>query len=158
MAHILTICTANICRSPISEALIREGLHKQGYTNWTVSSAGTWAEFERGAARYSKKIAAEHGYNLDKHISRMVEDAYLAEADLVVCKTSSHAESLRAEFPKHAHKIYLISEMVGKRYNVVDPYGGPYDGYVDMFFELRRIIDAGLPNIIQIANKNHALR
>ena len=68
------------------------------------------------------------------------------------------AESLRAEFPQHGHKIYLISEMIGKRYDVVDPYGGPYEGYVEMFYELRRIIDSGLPNIIQLAHKNATLK
>ena len=36
-----------------------------------------------------------------------------------------HAEALRAEFPAQAHKVFMLTEMIGRNYNIPDPYGGP---------------------------------
>lgn len=150
-SHILVICTANICRSPVAEAVLRQRLQEQGLAGWTVSSAGTWAESERSAATHSIQIMAEKGVDLRPHRSRIVTEEMLAEVDLVLCMEIGHVEALHAEFPAHSRKIYLLSEMVGQRYSVSDPYGGPLQEYQRMVKELTNLIDKGLPRIITLA-------
>lgn len=158
MAHILVVCTANICRSPVAEALLRDRLRRRGLDDWVVSSAGTWAQPGRGASRYSTQVMREHGFDIGAHQSRMVDESHLRQADLVLCMEVGHDEALRAEFPGEAHKIYLIAEMIGQSYNVNDPYGGPYDGYERMYETMVGIVDQGLDRIIDLARKNAAAR
>ncbi len=156
MAHILVVCTANICRSPVGEALLRQRLLQRGLESWTVSSSGTWAQVERKAARYSIKLMAEQGLDLNQHRASMIEVDDLQAADLILCMESGHVEALKAEFPAHAERIYLISEMVEKRYNIQDPYRRSQGTYQQMIAELTGIIDIGLDRIIALAEENAA--
>lgn len=154
MPNILIVCTANICRSPVGEVVLRDRLHKQGLTDWVVASAGTWAEPDRSAAAFSRQLVAAQGLDLESHRSRMVSEQDLAAADLVLVMESGHAEALRAEFPQYAHKVYLLSEMAGPRYSITDPYGGPLEAYQEMVAELTNLIDKGLPRIVQLVQAN----
>jgi protein-tyrosine phosphatase len=148
MARILVICTANICRSPVAAALLRDRLRQRGLGDWTVSSAGTWATAARPASRYSVDVMGRHGFNIADHRATMVEERHLREADLALTMEDGHAEALRAEFPTHAHKVFLLTEMVGRAYNIPDPYGGPIEEYQHMYDGLVEVIDAGLDRII----------
>lgn len=156
MAHILIICTANICRSPVAEGLLRDRLAERGLDDWTVSSAGTWAMATRGASENSVIVAKDYGLDISDHVSRMVEEQYLSEADLVLCMEAGHAEALRAEFPAQSHKVFMITEMSGQAYSVYDPYGEPLISYQRMAAELAGIIDSGLDRTIELAEENSA--
>ncbi len=154
MPHILFVCTANICRSPVAEGLLRKRLDEDGLYSWQVSSAGTWAQLRRGAATTSVQLMAERGIDLSNHRAREVTAELLADADLILCMETGHAEALRVEFPEARERIHVLSEMAGSNHNVADPYGGPYQGYVKMVDELTHLIDAGLPRIIGLAGRN----
>lgn len=158
MAHILVICTANICRSPVAEALLKDRLKRNGYNDWTVSSAGTWALTRRAAAQNSQIVSAQYGLDISDHISRIVEKAYLQEADLVLCMEEGHVEALKVEFPDEAQKIYPITAMSGAIYSVNDPFGGPLVDYQVMIAELARIIDRGFDRIVELAEPNNSIK
>lgn len=154
MPHILFICTANICRSPVAEGLLRKRLEEDGLYSWQVSSAGTWAQVRRGAASTGVQLMAERGIDIGDHRAREVTAELLADVDLILCMEAGHAEALRVEFPEARERIYMLSEMVRSDQNVEDPYGGPYAGYVKMVDELSHLIDEGLPRIIGLAGRN----
>lgn len=154
MAHILVVCTANICRSPVAAALLRDRLRQRGLGDWRVSSAGTWAMERRPASRFSVEVMGKQGYDIADHRARMVDERQLVAADLALTMEDGHAEALRHEFPAQAHKVYLLTEMIGRTYNIADPYGGPIEGYQDMVAELTQVIDAGLERIIALAQQN----
>ena len=80
MARILVICTANICRSPVAAALLRDRLRQRGLGDWTVGSAGTWAIAARPASRYSVDVMGRHGFNITDHRATMVEERHLRDA------------------------------------------------------------------------------
>jgi protein-tyrosine-phosphatase len=82
----------------------------------------------------------------------------LAEADLVLCMETGHAEALRVEFPAQADKIYMLTQMIDRNYSVADPYGGEYAEYERMFELVRDIIDGGLDRIIALARQTEAAR
>lgn len=155
MAQILVVCTGNICRSPVGAALLKERLDQRGLVDWSVTSAGTWAQEQRGASQYSVEIMAERGLDIQDHLAEMIEQSHLQEADLVLCMESGHVEALKAEFPDHGEKIFLISEMAGRRYSVSDPYGKNKDSYYRMVQDLSEIIEDGIETIILKA-ESHA--
>jgi protein-tyrosine phosphatase len=158
MPHILVICTANICRSPVVYGLLQQQLSDRQMGGWTVSSAGTWTENGHKASRHSVDLLAEQGIDLTDHRSEMVTAAAMAAADLVLCMESGHAEALRVEFPQQADRVFLLSEMVGKHFSVADPYGRSQDAYKLMIREVSGLIDNGWSRIVELAERNAAKR
>lgn len=154
MANILIICTANICRSPVATALLRDRLRQRGLSDWTVDSAGTWAMVKRGASRYSIDVMERNNLDITGHRSKMIDRTHMRAADLVLTMEDGHAEALRTEYPEYMHKIYMLTEMIGRNYNIPDPYGGPLPEYERMYDGLSQVIDDGLDRIIAIARKN----
>lgn len=154
MPYILIVCTANICRSPVAEALLRDRLEKVGLDEWVVGSAGTWAYPGQRAAEFSVQLMAKQDLYIENHASRIISDSLLAKTDLVLCMEIGHAEALRSEFPKEQFKIYLLTEMSDRHYSVSDPFGGPLETYERMVTEVARLIDEGMPRIIELASVN----
>ncbi len=153
MPTILFVCTANICRSPVAEALFADWVKRQGLPGeWQVRSAGTWAEAGAPASTFSRAVLAEQGLDLAEHKAQRVDGELIASADLVLCMTRSHLEALRAEFPQAAGKIILMSQMVGFSYDVPDPYGGPRRGFEEMVKELRDMIERGGPRVVAMVS------
>lgn len=154
MPYILIVCTANICRSPVAEAILRRRLEENGYKDWQVRSSGTWALPGQGASEYSIQLMAEKGFNIASHASSAVSKNDVFQSDLILCMEAGQAEALRAEFPDQAFKIFLLTEMSGERYNVNDPYGGPRVAYERMIREIGDLIDEGLSRIVELAQAN----
>lgn len=154
MAEILVVCTANICRSPVVAALLKDRLAKRGLSDWKISSAGTWAHIKRSAARNSIRVMDEYGLDIHDHKSRLIDEPHLHEADLILCMESGHVEALKVEFPEEAQKIFLFTEMSGHPYSVHDPYGEPFLAFQKMAAEMAGLVDTGLDRIIKTAEAN----
>ena len=118
---ILFVCTANRLRSPVAAALFRAQLAKTGAADWRVESAGTWTEPGQPVLVEAQQVLREMGVDLGDHHSREVNAELLAQFDLVLTMQQSHKEALCAEFPEMAERVWLLSEMSGNNWDVVDP-------------------------------------
>ena len=157
MPSILLICTANQCRSPIAEALLRRQLTEhEPNTSWTVESAGTWATGTRPAHMQMCRVAGEVGLDLSRHRARNVEDLALETYDLILTMEQSHKEALQVEFPAVRKRVYQLTEMVGMQYDVADPIGGGVDDFRRTLNELQRLISFGLPRMIALVTAQPA--
>jgi protein-tyrosine phosphatase len=154
MPRVLFVCTANICRSPVAAGLLQSMLDARDAADWEVASAGTWAAQTRGASQFSIDVMGDRGIDIRTHQSRMVTEEMLERADLVLCMESGHVEALRAEFPRQADKIFLLTEMVGLRYSISDPYGQPREEYERMAEAVESLLNQGLPQIMARAAEN----
>ena len=91
MTSILVICTGNICRSPISEGLLRDALERRfGAAAPDVSSAGTSGLEGSGAMPESVRAAAELGVDISGHVARRLTAAIADGADLLLCMATEH--------------------------------------------------------------------
>jgi protein-tyrosine phosphatase len=158
MPNILIVCTANICRSPVVEAFVRDRLEKKESGKWAVASAGTWASNGNHASPYSIELMAERDLEITHHRSQPVSEKLLSESDLVLCLATGHVEALKAEFPKYAAKIYLLTEMSGSVYSVHDPYGEPRPAYERMVAEVSDLVDEGFARLTELARQNESRR
>lgn len=152
MPHILIVCTANICRSPMAMALLDRKLRQRGIAgDWQVSSAGTWARSGYPASEHGRNLMREWGMDIQEHRSRVVDETILQGADLVLTMEQGHKEAIRAEFPAVASRVYMLSEMVGFMSDVRDPYGGPASGYLETANELESYLEDGFDRIVALA-------
>ncbi|MFT7722619.1 MAG: low molecular weight protein-tyrosine-phosphatase [Roseateles sp.] len=131
MAAVLLVCTANICRSPMAEAVFKARL---GEVFQTIASAGIHADPRGGPvdARAAAALARRH-YGLDrKWRSRRVDIDELGRFDLVLVMEAEHVDALRRKAaPEHHARILLLTDFVPELagQDVPDPYFGPAAGF-----------------------------
>lgn len=153
MPSILLVCTANQCRSPLAEVLLRRQLAVHAaHLSWQVESAGTWATPARPAHAQICKVAEEAGFDLSHHRARNVEILNLGNYDLILTMEQNHKEALQIEFPIVRRRIYQLTEMVGMNYDVADPIGGSLNDFRATLNELKRLVEFGLPRIVTLAS------
>ena len=106
---VLVICTGNICRSPMGEALLRHHLETRGFAA-RVHSAGTmrWS----GPAT-DEAVDAMHDYGLDlsSHLSRSLTPALVEGADLVLGMTRTHVDFVTTRCPDATGKTFMVREL-----------------------------------------------
>jgi len=95
--RVMTVCTGNICRSPMARIVLRDRFAAAGLGDRVVvDSTGTSAE-EHGRPIDERAVAAltEHGYAGLDHTARQVRGDDLTGTDLVLAMTAEHAHVLR---------------------------------------------------------------
>jgi protein-tyrosine-phosphatase len=159
MPSVLLVCSANQCRSPLAEVLLRQALDGAAPQEaWRVESAGTWALPGLPATEYSRQEARRHGLDLSRHQSQPASCELLAQFDLVLAMEKEHQRQLQTACPKQAAKVRLLSEAVGAVFDIADPYGGPQAGYRSLGDLLANLMADGLPRIRQLAQGDGADR
>jgi protein-tyrosine phosphatase len=96
--RVLTVCTGNICRSPMAEIVLRDRLDAAGIGDRVVVASAGVSDEEAGSPvdRRARRVLAEHGYPTgDGHRARQVTAADVASHDLVLAMTAHHARALR---------------------------------------------------------------
>jgi protein-tyrosine phosphatase len=158
MPKILFVCTANQCRSPVAAALFQRCLAQAGLdTNWEIASAGTWARPGRPADRQMGAIAQAAGLDLSHHRAQDVSAVQgLASYALILTMARHHQEALQAEFPHLRERIYLLAELTGAPFDIVDPIGGPVQQYQQSFAQLEQVMRAAFPRILTLAQEQAA--
>ncbi len=107
---VLLLCTANQCRSPMAEVLLRHRLEQVGETV-TVSSAGLY-EGGRPATAHGVATMAQRGLDLGSHRSRQVSPALLQAADLVIGMSREHVREVGVIEPSAAERSFTLKELV----------------------------------------------
>jgi protein-tyrosine-phosphatase len=148
---ILFVCTANMCRSPMAEGLMRRKLEQEGRADDVrAASAGVWTVDGRPATQGTVLTMAELDVDIRRHRSRVITERIIENAALILAMTQSHADALKAEFPAHADRIYLLSEMVGYAYDIEDPVGGTLLDYEETALEIEAMIEHGFPKMMEL--------
>ncbi|WP_457946194.1 low molecular weight phosphatase family protein [Pseudarthrobacter sp. alpha12b] len=88
--RILTVCTGNICRSPVAERLLQAGLDQVVPGGFHVSSAGTRALVGEPMQPISADIVRTFGGDPEGFAARQLTPKILRGVDLVLTMTSGH--------------------------------------------------------------------
>ncbi|KOS66565.1 protein tyrosine phosphatase [Lysinibacillus contaminans] len=136
--NILFVCTGNTCRSPMAEAILKG---KQ-IDNINVRSAGIYAIPYAEMSAYTKLVLDEANI-MHQHQATQLSSAEIEWADLILTMTTSHRESIIANFPSEEQKVFTLKEYTSttELQDVVDPYGGTKIMYEQTFQELNELID-----------------
>jgi protein-tyrosine phosphatase len=105
----LVVCTGNIARSPMAEALLRAHLAARG-SSARVHSAGT-LDWDGPATRAATRTMAARGLDISGHHSRPLTAALVADADLILAMTRSHVWGVQAFDRDAAARTFLVVEL-----------------------------------------------
>lgn len=108
--RILLVCTANICRSPMAEALLRSRL-AQRQVAVTVSSAGFLAA-GNPADRNVLWAMSRVGLDLSGHSSALAQAAVKENPDLILTMAREHLRSLSRIDAELLHRAFTLKEFV----------------------------------------------
>lgn len=150
------VCSGNICRSPMAEAVLR---HKLAATDLAdvveVASAGIGAwHVGENADHRARHVLKAAGYPL-QHCARQFTRDWFVRFDLVIALDRTHERDLRAlaPSPREAAKVQLLQSFADRDQapcdlDVADPYYGSLAGFTECLQVIERAT-TGLIEAIQ---------
>ena len=129
--HVVIVCLANQCRSPIGEVLLGRKLEEAGVWDVGLTSAGIEAVPGLPATRGARQaVVRAFGKDfLHGHKASLLTPALIAGSDLVLVMTRGQRELLRHEWAGVVkdidEKVQTLGEYAGRpEVDVDDPVGG----------------------------------
>jgi protein-tyrosine phosphatase len=147
---ILVICTANVCRSPAAEAVIRQKLAQSSLLEAVeVLSAGIYAASGDNRDPFLLDMLNRKGIDCVEQNSCHLTREQVSEATLILVMEEQHRWILFNRSPTELHKVFLLSELSGRHEDVLDAYGRGREAYEAMLDHLQQLIDSGWSTLCQ---------
>ena len=111
--RVLHVCTGNICRSPIAEHLMRDGLQRRlgsDADRFVVESAGTWGHSGSPMEAHAHSTLAAYGVDGTGFRARELVAEHVAGADLVLAASREHRAAAVVLHPRAASRTFTLRE------------------------------------------------
>lgn len=136
---ILVLCTGNICRSPVAEAMLKAHLPDKH-----VESAGLGALVDHSADPLAAGLADRAGLNIRGHRARQVTTEHLSRADLILVMSENQRAQVRSHDPTAAGKTMLLGHWLPGKPDIPDPYKKSREAFEHVHEMLESAVQAWL--------------
>jgi protein-tyrosine phosphatase len=106
---ILVICTANLCRSPVAEALMRAAAARNDLP-WSVASAGTHARPGLPIHPAMADVLLQRQVDVTEFVSQRLSVDLLDRADIILTATAAHRTTSARMHPRSIGRTFLLLE------------------------------------------------
>lgn len=123
---VTTVCTGNLCRSPLAAALLAHHARALGCLHLDVGSAGTHAGVGQAASQTTRELAPALGVDLSGHRSRPLDGVTARGSAWLLCATGAHRAWILERWPDlDPTRVALFLDAVpgSAGHDVPDPYG-----------------------------------
>lgn len=143
--HLLFVCTANICRSPMAEGLARAYARQRG---WAVEcqSGGIMGLVDKSAAKNAVRVLNEIDIDISQHRSSGVSAEMVEWADHILVMEIRHAIKLRERHDNLGTKVLQLGSF-GGMVEVDDPVGGWRWRFRRSRDDIKRCVEAFMDNL-----------
>ena len=156
---ILYVCTGNICRSPLAEALLKDHARRHdAAARLRVSSAGTHGLTGYPATPEAQEAGRRWGLDLSAHRAREITPAIAAAADIILAATQRHHDWLRRRFPEKKNAVYLallfphrLGAEPPDQTDIPDPIGESVEHYLAVLGMLQPTLSGVLAGALALA-------
>ena len=145
--RILFVCTGNICRSPLAEALLEQKLDDRGVRHrFEIDSAGTTADhLGQHSDPRMRRTARRHGVVIDHRARRLVVQD-LARFDLLIGMDEWHLQRMArmaGDADVEIRKLGEFDPAASSRHapDVPDPWYGGIEGFEHVYEIVDRACD-----------------
>lgn len=131
MIKILFVCLGNICRSPMSEFVLRDMVEKQGRgSEFYIRSCATSTEEIGNPVHYgTRRKLAEVGISCDGKTAVQMTRADYDKYDYIIAMEESNIRNImRIIKSDPLNKVSLLLDFAGEHRGIADPwYTGDFD-------------------------------
>lgn len=122
---ILFVCTGNICRSPMAEALFSHLARQRGLGKIKAFSRGILRIYRQPMAPLAGWALTEWDVSFGEHRSRPITKADVARAGVILVMEAAHRAQIVEKYPAAGKKTFLLKEYVGASGSpeIKDPIG-----------------------------------
>jgi len=128
----LMVCEANICRSPLAEAMLESICPEL-----SADSAGLTARDHDAADATCIELAREVGLDLSEHQSKRVTRDLLSGNDLILVMTPEQKGRLAQRYPEISGKVMLLGQWTNQGTTISDPHRKSREAYQQVFDQIR---------------------
>ncbi|MBE0490322.1 MAG: low molecular weight phosphotyrosine protein phosphatase [Halomonas sp.] len=137
--HILVVCTGNICRSPVAEAMLRRSMPDK-----QLSSAGLGALVGHGVEPTARALVEAEGLDVSGHQARQLTVDMLHSADLILVMSNGQRRAIADLAPEALGKTMTLGKWLeaGKGKEIPDPYRKSREVFEHVHMLLKQATDA----------------
>lgn len=137
-SRILAVCTGNICRSPMAQAVLARRLAGRGALA-IVESAGIAALVGRPADPMALQLMVEHGFDISAHRARQLTPELIRSFELVLVMEAEQQREIEAMLPSARGRVHRIGRW--GNFDVPDPFRRDREAFERAFALIVRGVD-----------------
>lgn len=139
---IMFICTGNICRSAMAEAMMKK-IAEQHHKKVEVCSCGIFADNGDMPTQNAVDTMKQYHIDLTNHRATHIRYSNIKEMDLILCATFSHKISVIRLYPELEDKVFTIKEYAGMKddLDIKDPWGYDLTTYQNCAKEIQQCLE-----------------
>ncbi len=127
--NLVFVCNANIVRSFMAERMLKHLLKSRGMRDIEVSSAGLLDMHGAPADKTARHLLQERGIDDEGHQSRLLTEAMIEEADLIIAMEMKQVNIIGDQYPSAIDKISVLKSYLPESdydkasIDIKDPHG-----------------------------------
>lgn len=130
--RIVTICSGNICRSPMAEGMLKHKMNERELPA-AIISAGTLGLVGHRASEHARAVMLKWGFSIDEHRSQKISVPLLRMADYLIVMAPRHERAILQLDPKLQPRIVRLWEFSQNpiaESEIPDPVGKNYEDFI----------------------------